>query len=69
MFKENPLPQKTMQKTIIEKYDLNGNLIDTYYSLTDAILSVPHLYCRDKIKACIKEKQENAFGYVWKGQL
>lgn len=50
--------------TIISKYDLEGNYIDTYYSLTDAKNSVPGT--GSSIKECCEGKYSQCEGFQWR---
>ena len=52
------------KEIIISKYDLNGNYIDTYYSIKDARESIS--LRRDSIKLCCEGKQQQCGGYQWR---
>ena len=52
----------------ISKYDLSGNLLGTYYSLTDAYATINATKSGNKslIKQCCEGKYKQAFGFQWK---
>ncbi len=49
----------------ISKYDLEGNYLDTYYSITDAVKSTNNSN-HSLIKDCCEGKYKQAFGFQWK---
>lgn len=48
----------------VEQYDLNGNYIGYFKSITDASIAVDR--SSTGIKNCLKGKQKTAGGFVWK---
>lgn len=49
---------------IVEKYDLNGNFIESYNSLREAAESIGQSF--KNISSCCRGKSKTAYGYVWK---
>lgn len=49
---------------IVEQYDLNGNLINIFLSISDAANELN--VCRSSIKRCCDGIYKNVKGYVWK---
>ena len=59
---------KNTLKDCISKYDFNGNILGTYYSLSDACFSIDPNFKGNKtlIKDCCEGKYKQAFGFQWK---
>ena len=47
----------------INQYDLKGNFIKQYFSISDASKQFKNK--RSNISACCRKKQKTAFGYIW----
>lgn len=60
-FKKNHKPYNTK---IVDKFDLNGDYIETYYGLKDAAKSANIHHC--SIQRCIKKGTFKSGGYLWK---
>ena len=58
-------PQKKVSKKI-EQYDLNGEMVKTYESITNAIEESNGRFKKGGIKQCLRGKNKTAYGYVWK---
>lgn len=57
---------KSLQK-IVQKYSLDGNLIEEYPSVMDAARAVGNpKISRVGIKRCYQGRQKSAYGYIWK---
>ena len=57
---------KSLQK-IVQKYSLDGNLIEEYPSVMDAARAVGNpKISRVGIKRCCQGRQKSAYGYIWK---
>lgn len=51
--------------TVISKYDLDGNYIETYYSKTDAVNSLEKS-SRNGLKKCLEEEKGQFGGFQWR---
>lgn len=52
---------------IVQKYSLDGNLIEEYHSVMDAARAVGNpKISRVGIKRCYQGRQKSAYGYIWK---
>jgi group I intron endonuclease len=49
---------------IVEQYDLNGNLVNIFLSISDAANEIN--VCRSSIKRCCDGMYKNVKGYIWK---
>lgn len=57
---------KSLQR-IVQKYSLDGNLIEEYPSVMDAVRAVGNpKISRVGIKRCYQGRQKSAYGYIWK---
>ena len=59
---------KNTLEDCISKYDLDGNILGTYYSLSDACFSIDPNFKGNTslIKGCCEGKYQQAFGFQWK---
>ena len=51
--------------TVISKYDLDGNYIETYYSKADAVNSLEKS-SRNGLKKCLEEEKGQFGGFQWR---
>ena len=47
-------------------YDLAGNYIKSFFSITEAMKQLNLLNKQGNICACLKGRQKTAYGYIWK---
>jgi hypothetical protein len=47
-------------------YDLSGNFIKSFFSITEAMKQLGLLNKHGNICACLKGRQKTAYGYIWK---
>lgn len=53
----------------VDKYDLNGNFIKTYNTITEAVIDIKGYWNKNfasTIRLVCRQKQKTAYGYVWK---
>lgn len=52
--------------TVISKYDLNGNYIETYYSKTDAVNSLENKSSGNGLNTCLNNNKGQFGGFQWR---
>lgn len=60
----NTMKGNVKTSKIVEKYDLNDNLLNTFLSITDAANNIG--VTRSSIRRCCEGKYKNVKGYIWK---
>lgn len=50
----------------ISKYDINGNIIETYYTFKDALRSIENATNANLIKDCCDLKYKQCYGFQWR---
>ena len=62
------VPKPNLQKSITQ-YDLKGNYIKDWNSVTEVYISLSKPINSSGITCCLKGKQKTAFGFIWKYKI
>lgn len=54
------------QRKKVMQFDLDGNFITEFKSITDAAKSLGNINCRVSIKRCCQGKQKSAYNFKWR---